>query len=330
MKLQKLKNIFSKDITICILIIATILAIGSVLSAVVENEAEPLIEATITTTTLNSPTTQPSTTTMLGTSSTVITKSHYLTGTIETLATQSVSIAPITTKPRVVLEVPVIELVKTNSIKEAGELRETAAGRLEAAEGLLKSAEELGSAQDDPIIVYAQAEIKQCKEAVEYYDNLIQELDIAYWLSKEEEYPIATKIWRYMKNLGWNDYVCAGIMGNIMTECGGQTLDIKYWIYDSTGHYYGICQWYDKYFPSVQGANLPTQLNFLRDTIESQMNDWGNSYKRGFNYEKFLQLTDAGDAALAFAKCYERCNSKHYAVRKDNALVAYKYFTEGR
>ena len=42
----------------------------------------------------------------------------------------------------------------------------------------------------------------------------------------KDEYPEAYKIWHYLKKLGYNDYVCAGIMGNIMAECGGQTLNI--------------------------------------------------------------------------------------------------------
>ena len=63
----------------------------------------------------------------------------------------------------------------------------------------------------------------------------------AKWATKAAEYPAATQIWRYMKAQGWNDYVCAGIMGNIMAEVGGQTLDIRYTL--SSSGYYGMCQW---------------------------------------------------------------------------------------
>ena len=41
-----------------------------------------------------------------------------------------------------------------------------------------------------------------------------------------------------MKELGWNDYVCAGIVGNLMAEVGGQTLNIDPQLGNS---YYGIC-----------------------------------------------------------------------------------------
>ena len=79
----------------------------------------------------------------------------------------------------------------------------------------------------------------------------------------KDKYPEAYKIWYYLKKLGYNDYVCAGIMGNIMAECGGQTLNIQPYIYNSTFEYYGICQWSLKYCPSVKDMSLDEQLKFL-------------------------------------------------------------------
>ena len=37
-------------------------------------------------------------------------------------------------------------------------------------------------------------------------------------------------------------------------------------------------------------------------------------------------MTNARDAAKAFAKCYERCSSATYNVRQNNAEKAYNYF----
>ena len=37
-------------------------------------------------------------------------------------------------------------------------------------------------------------------------------------------------------------------------------------------------------------------------------------------------MTDAQQAALAFAKSYERCGSGSYGIRQQNALKAYNYF----
>lgn len=155
-------------------------------------------------------------------------------------------------------------------------------------------------------------------------------IEAAKWEKRKSEYPVATKIWLYMKNeLGWNDTICAGVMGNLMAEVGGQTLNIQPELYGHNDRgYYGICQWSAKYYPAVQGKDLDFQLDFLRDTVEYQFNTYGRLYQSGMKYEQFTQMEgDCGEAALAFAKVYERCNSKHYAVRVKNAAKAYEYFT---
>ena len=145
----------------------------------------------------------------------------------------------------------------------------------------------------------------------------------AKWAIKAAEYPAATQIWRYMKAQGWNNYVCAGIMGNIMAEVGGQTLNIRYTL--SSGSYYGMCQW-SRAYSKVWGAGLETQCDFLRDTIKYEFDTYGSKYQKGFNFNSFLNMTDAQQAALAFAKSYERCGSGSYGVRQKNAVKAYNYF----
>ena len=139
-----------------------------------------------------------------------------------------------------------------------------------------------------------------------------------------KQYPYAAKIWYYLKSKGYNDYVCAGIMGNIMVEVGGGTLKLKPNAYGKG--YYGICQW-GKHYPKVWGKSLDYQCDFLEDTIRYEFKVFGKLYKKGFNYEKFTNLTDERAAALAFAKCYERCSSKGYAKRQNCAEIAYDYFT---
>ena len=145
-------------------------------------------------------------------------------------------------------------------------------------------------------------------------------------VSNSGSYAEATQIWNYMKNLGWSDAVCAGIMGNIMAEVGGQTLDLSRWSYYSNGSYYGVCQWSRQYYPSVIGRDIEGQCDFLRDTIRKEINTYGSNYASGMNYEKFLQLDDPQDVALCFAKAYERCGSGSYGVRQSNAVKAYQYF----
>ena len=126
-----------------------------------------------------------------------------------------------------------------------------------------------------------------------------------------------------MKDLGWNDYVCAGIMGNLMAEVGGQTLDIRYAL--SSSGYYGMCQW-SRGYSQVWGTGLETQCDFLRDTIKYEFDTYGDNYQYGFDFNSFLSLNDARQTALAFAKCYERCSSFSYYTRQENAIKAYNYF----
>ena len=137
-------------------------------------------------------------------------------------------------------------------------------------------------------------------------------------------YDAAVQIWNYLHAIGCNDYAAAGILGNMMSECGGHTLELQWWIYDHG--YYGLCQWYYKYFPSVQGADLAGQLEFLGSSLPKTMNSYGYMYASGFNYNSFANIDDISAAALSFAKCYERCASWTYNSRVNNAYKAYHYF----
>ena len=196
------------------------------------------------------------------------------------------------------------------------------------AQELATSARALGWPEDSPAIQSAQAEWWNAQQAIDVYDAKYQELyveyDMAKWDEKMAQYPAATEVWLYMKDLGWNDYVCAGIMGNLMAEVGGQTLNLQYWL--KGNGYYGMCQWNKAYQDGVWGADLKGQCDFLRDTIKYEIDTFGYAYKKGFKFDSFLALTNEKDAALAFAKAYERCGSGSYSVRQKNATNAYNYF----
>ena len=198
----------------------------------------------------------------------------------------------------------------------------------EEAHKLAEAARKLGWLEESDPICSAKAEWWNAQLAIKVYDARYQELyaesELAKWDVKKAEYPAATEIWLYMKDLGWNDYVCAGIMGNLMAEVGGQTLDIQYWLQGNG--YYGMCQWNKAYRSGVWGADLAGQCDFLRDTIKYEIDTFGYAYKKGFNLDSFLALSNERDAALAFAKCYERCGSGTYTIRQNNAEKAYDYF----
>lgn len=201
--------------------------------------------------------------------------------------------------------------------------------RMHYAEIMRDAAYKLGYDDNSDVVILAAKEWMAANSRRQYYQNFLNEIlaEEARWERRKKEYPEATTVWMYLKDLGYNDYICAGIMGNMMAECAGNTLKLQPNIYNPTGEYYGICQWSRTYNPSIFDKGLNEQLHYLATSIEQAFYSFGKLYQRGFTYAHFLQLTDAREVALAFAKCYERCNSKHYSVRQDNAIIAYNYFT---
>ena len=139
----------------------------------------------------------------------------------------------------------------------------------------------------------------------------------------------ATQVWKYLKSYGYSDSVAAGIIGNMMRECGGDTL---YLDWDTVGHYngdefYGLCQWCLRYTPSgFKGSSIKKQCDYLKQTIQSAFANYGGNYG-GITYSEFLK-SDTRTAAIAFERVYERCGS--YSTedgrRANNAEKAYKHF----
>lgn len=202
--------------------------------------------------------------------------------------------------------------------------------RKELAHTIAECARELGYDEDSYMIYQARLEWEKADSALcileAEHNQPIEEVeeDLSAMTSKFDEYPIGAEIWYYFIDKGYSPYVVAGIMGNIMTEAGGQTLNINPTIYG--GDYYGICQWSLYYNPQIKGADLEEQLMFLATSMPSEFNNFGSKYKMGFKYDDFLRMTNVKDAAEAFAKCYERCASSSYNIRKQNAEKAYEYF----
>ena len=139
--------------------------------------------------------------------------------------------------------------------------------RKKEAHNMAEAARALGYEETHPVIVAAGKEWNLAhnyyNQYTAIYENVKRAEEAMRWGEKMKEYPEATTIWKYMKNLGYNDYVCAGIMGNLMTEVGGKTLNIKYWL---KGNYYGMCQW-NRAYKEVWGADLKGQCDFLKETV---------------------------------------------------------------
>lgn len=219
-----------------------------------------------------------------------------------------------------------IVLVETNDMEELLALIEYYSSQKEIAHNMAESGRALGYGEEHLVVQLAKQEWCAVSEAEEFYRKKYEELEEAFWEEKELLYPEATYIWRHLKKMGYNDYVCAGIMGNIMTEVGGQTLKLD--IDADSGGHYGMCQWSKTYYPQIKNKDLRAQCKFLEDNIKYEFDTYGDNYKRNFDYSDFLELTDEREAALAFSKAYERNGPESYGARQNNAEKAYAFFCE--
>jgi hypothetical protein len=134
-----------------------------------------------------------------------------------------------------------------------------------------------------------------------------------------KEYPIATEVYLSLIQQGYSKAAACGIIGNMMAEVGGHTLNLEYNTY--TDGYYGLCQWSLNYCSNVYGLDTNGQINYLFKTIEQSFKSYGS------NFYNFLRITNPAEAAIIFAKAYERCDSASYGQRGINAIIAFDYFT---
>ena len=220
------------------------------------------------------------------------------------------------------LESNLLTYVDTDSLHELDSLIQECNARMENSHAIVVAARNCGYDLNHPVVELA---LKEYNQAYENYLKYQEKCDLIFSKLKNEEYQAAFTIWHYLKELGYNDYVCAGILGNLMVEVGGQTLDIQYWLGD--GEYNGMCQWSTKYYGDIP-EDLIGQCDLLANTIKENFDIFGSNYKSNFGYEDFLNLKDEKEAALAFAMCYERCNSKYYDIRLTSATDAYNYFVD--
>lgn len=143
-----------------------------------------------------------------------------------------------------------------------------------------------------------------------------------------KKYAVATEAWKAMKKFGWSDTVCAGIMGNLMAETGGGTLNLDW---DSnSGGCYGLVQWTGGRKTAIKNkyGKTPTvkqQIQFIHDEL------YGTNGVRqqvtSSQLKKIMNAKTPEDCAYAFASYYERCATQYRSPRKGYARKAYNYFT---
>jgi hypothetical protein len=150
--------------------------------------------------------------------------------------------------------------------------------------------------------------------------------DLAHYETWEEEHFYAARVFNYFMQRGFTEEATSAIIGNMMIETSGGDLNLKPDIYSKSRNYYGLCQWSLKYYPETKDIPFERQLEYLFNTMPWEFNTFGWLYEEGFEYEDFIKMTDPAEAALAFAKVYERCTPISYKLRENAAIKAYKYF----
>lgn len=251
-------------------------------------------------------------------------------------AATTTSEAQIPSVNNVILEPIERELVDTENLDELVKLIDKAKENMGLAHQMAQSCRNLGYPEYYSVIKLAKLEWEQANQAYTHYSSIYNKLiqeqeeqrkaaEEARWAQKMNEHPTSTTVWRYLtETLGYNEYVAAGILGNMIRECGGATLDLQWWVIGGKS-YYGICQWYRGY-SNVWGKDLNGQLDYLASTIKYQIDTFGYAYRKGFNYDQFLQIKDVSQAALAFSKTYERGASYTHSYGQKYAMMAWNYF----
>ena len=145
------------------------------------------------------------------------------------------------------------------------------------------------------------------------------------------KYPEAQFIWDTMRFWGWTPETCAGIIGNMMAEIGGGTLDLSDWN-SNGGCGYGLIQWTGgrRDLIKYRYGSYPTieqQLIFMRNELFGNKN---TTQQVSGDVLNIIMNTSGNETpesiALAFASYYERCGYSYRYIRQGYARIAYDYF----
>ena len=244
---------------------------------------------------------------------------------------------PVDTEPTepevvvIVLESVVVERVEPTTYDEANASLEKAIARQELTNTVYQGLITLGYADDHPAVVMAKTDIENADADVVYYQEQFEIWEEKHkWEVRASEYPVATQVWLYMKNeLGYNDIVCAGIMGNMMAECGGCWTSDLDWEAGKSGGPYGMIQWLGgrkQQLFSMYGntPSIEDQLNFMHDELYGT--DGVTWQVTQSQLDKIMGAETPEECAYAFACYFERCGEGHRAPRRGYARRAYEYF----
>lgn len=187
----------------------------------------------------------------------------------------------------------------------------------ETAHQMAECARALGYSENHTVIQIAKQEWAEQEELQTAYTAELKAYN-EKMAKKRAEAPYATEIYEKLREHGLSHVTASAIMGNVMAEVGGQTLEhINPFIY--ANGYYGMCMWSIYYNPKVIWLGIDGQLDYLFETMPSVMSQFGGSY------EYFKSITDVRQAARYFCSYYERGTG--LTQRANNAVKALEYYS---
>lgn len=249
----------------------------------------------------------------------------------ETIVQTAIADQPRPIVERIIIKIPtelkgnLLSYTETDNFLSLIQLRDECELRKLNASQMAEAARNCGYPEDHPIIRLAQEEWHNANNLAIIYTKKIDATNLS---NAWKEYPVATEVWLYLTDtMGYSNYVAAGIIGNMMAECGGLTLNLDWTMINAFSECYGLCQWHPRYHQSVQGANLQEQLAYTYTSFPEILSRYASLYQQGFSYDKFLAMTDVREIAKAFCLIYERPGG--YDVRRGEcAAKAYDYFVK--
>lgn len=231
--------------------------------------------------------------------------------------------------------------------------------------------------RDDEIFKLRMENLRLCLENEALKAQLRGEIDfeehcfeylrptIDFYRESYKKYPEATEVWIYLRHsLGYNEYVCAGILGNMMAEVGGGTLNLKYAttlklntigtfetpeqiakalkkypikksLNDNNAYspYYGLCMWNGTLATDNKTYKINKNSKFYNITIEeftsfdieTQCEFLGETLETQSWSKKFINLNNYNSACEMFRSMYERSNDSVNS-RNKYAAIAYEHF----
>ena len=175
------------------------------------------------------------------------------------------------------------------------------------------------------------------KIEVDINDTLLQSttesIDNASAAVTVVEFPVAQYIWDKLIELGYTEYVAAGIIGNLVAEVGDPSTKDSNFDLDwesNTGIEIGLCQWTQGRRQAIINRygfspHYTQQFEYMIDELLGT-----NRVKRQVSenqYQLIINASTPKEAAYYFALYFERCAKGSYTARKNKAQQAYEYFS---